>query len=98
MLQCQRYFLPDIGQGKRQVRLGTIVKPDDLSDMDKIRLIQEVESSLLYAMLDKLQCNKQLISKLNFTGRHTIINTGYRGNIPEEIVIPEEYWIEGIEN
>lgn len=93
MLQCQRYFLPDTGQGKRQVRLGTIVKPDDLSEIEKIQLIQEVESSLLYVMLDKLQCNKQIISNINISDRHTILNTGYRGNIPEEIVFPEEYWI-----
>lgn len=81
-------------RGKKSVRLGTIVKPKRLSDEDRKQLINDVEMTLIFCCRNQLIQNTMCKKTCNPSQRLHIFNTGRRGNLPAEIYIPDEEWIE----
>jgi hypothetical protein len=61
-LESHRWYWTDDYRGKKEVRLGTIVKPKSISDEDLYQLIADAESTLIYLMGDSLLRNVQCIS------------------------------------
>jgi hypothetical protein len=91
-LESHRWYWTDHYRGKKEVRLGTVVKPKSISDDDLYRLIADAESTLIYLMGDSLLHNIQCISSCNPSQRLHITNTGWRGNLPAEMYISDEEW------
>jgi hypothetical protein len=91
-LESHRWYWTDDYRGKKEVRLGTIVKPKSISDEDLYQLIADAESTLIYLMGDSLIRNVQCISSCNPSQRLHITNTGWRGNLPAEMYISDEEW------
>jgi hypothetical protein len=89
-LESHRWYWTDDYRGKKEVRLGTIVKPKSISDEDLYQLIADAESTLIHLMRDSLIRNVQCISSCNPSQRLYITNTGWRGNLPAEMYISDE--------
>lgn len=72
-------------RGKKYVRLGTIISPENLALDNLKQLINDTEATLIYC------CRRQLIHNTMCTKSYTpsqqlhIINTGRRGNLPTEV-------------
>lgn len=81
-------------RGKKYVRLGTIVKPKNLSEDTHKQLINDAEATLIFTMREQLLHNNKSTYSCNPSERLKITNVGRRGNIPEEIFIPDEEWFE----
>lgn len=81
-------------RGSKQVRLGTIVSPKNLSAEAMNELISDAEATLIYLMRDKLLHNQQGTRSCSLYNRLLITNTGYRGDLPVEMYIPDEEWVE----
>lgn len=79
--------------GTKQVRLGTIVSPKRLSAGERRILIEDAEKTLIF-LQHSLEQNIQCRKSCNVNYRLRITNTGYRGNLPAEMYIPDESWIE----
>lgn len=75
------------------MRLGTIVKPKNISEDDLKQLIGDAEATLIYCLGDQLLQNKMCIISCNPSQRLMITNIGRRGNIPEQVFISDEDWI-----
>ena len=76
------YWLNDY-RGKKYVRLGTIVKPDCLSDENLKQLINDAEQILIFCMRKQLIHNIMGKNTCNPSQNLQITNTGWRGNIPD---------------
>ena len=85
------YWLDDY-RGKKFVRLGTIVKPKIISEEDLKQLINDAESTLIFCLRDQLLQNKMCTNSCYPSQRLKITNTGRRGNIPQEVYIPDSEW------
>lgn len=81
-------------RGKKFVRLGTIIKPKNLSDDELKQLINDAEMTLIYCLGSQLIHNTKCIASCNPSQRLEITNIGRRGNIPEKVWISDEEWIE----
>ena len=71
------------------MRLGTIVKPKNISEDDLKQLIGDAEATLIYCLVQ----NKMCTISCNPSQRLMITNIGRRGNIPEQVFITDEDWI-----
>lgn len=80
-------------RGKKFVRLGRIVKPQNISEDEMRQLIYDAESTLIFCLRDQLIQNKMCTASCNPSQRLKIRNIGRRGNIPAEVFIPDEEWI-----
>ena len=89
-----RWFWTDDYRGRKEVRLGTIVKPKYLNNEELYQLISDVEATLIYLMSDSLIHNNKCTLSCNPSQRIKITNIGYRGDLPPEIYIKDEDWIE----
>lgn len=89
-LESHRWFWMDDYRGKKEVRLGTIVKPKHISDEELVPLISDVEATLIYLMRDSLIHNKKCTLSCNPSQRIKITNVGYRGDLPAEMYINDE--------
>lgn len=78
-------------RGAKQVRLGTIVSPQRLSDEERKALINDAEMTLIFLQRTLIK-NKQCRQSCNPANRLRITNTGYRGNLAAEMFIPDEEW------
>lgn len=85
------YWLDDY-RGKKSVRLGKIVNPQNLSEEDLKQLINDVEATLIFCLRRQLIHNTKCKNSCNPSQRLRIINVGRRGNIPAEVYIPDEEW------
>ena len=75
------------------MRLGTIVKPKNISEDDLKQLIGDAEATLIYCLGDQLLQNKMCTISCNPSQFLMITNIGRRGNIPEQVFISDEDWI-----
>ena len=93
-LESHRWFGVDDYRGRKEVRLGTIVKPKYLNNEELYQLISDVEATLIYLMSDSLIHNNKCTLSCNPSQRIKITNIGYRGDLPPEMYIKDEDWIE----
>ena len=93
-LESHRWFWTDDYRGRKEVRLGTIVKPKYLNNEELYQLISDVEATLIYLMSDSLIHNNKCTLSCNPSQRIKITNIGYRGDLPSEMYIKDEDWIE----
>ena len=93
-LESHRWFWTDDYRGRKGVRLGTIVKPKYLNNEELYQLISDVEATLIYLMSDSLIHNNKCTLSCNPSQRIKITNIGYRGDLPPEMYIKDEDWIE----
>ena len=93
-LESHRWFWTDDYRGRKEVRLGTIVKPNYLNNEELYQLISDVEATLIYLMSDSLIHNNKCTLSCNPSQRIKITNIGYRGDLPPEMYIKDEDWIE----
>lgn len=93
-LESHRWFWIDNYRGRKEVRLGTIVKPKYLNNEELYQLISDVEATLIYLMSDSLIHNNKCTLSCNPSQRIKITNIGYRGDLPSEMYIKDEDWIE----
>jgi hypothetical protein len=93
-LESRRWFWTDNYRGRKEVRLGTIVKPKYLNNEELYQLISDVEATLIYLMSDSLIHNNKCTLSCNPSQRIKITNIGYRGDLPPEMYIKDEDWIE----
>ncbi len=91
-LKSHWWYWLDQYRGKKLVRLGTIVKPQKLSEEERIQLINDVEATLIFCMRDQLIHNTMCKQTCNPSQRLKIFNIGWRGNIPAEVFITDEEW------
>ena len=92
-LESHYWYWLDKYRGKKYVRLGTIVKPKNISEDDLKQLIGDAEATLIYCLGDQLLQNKMCTISCNPSQRLMITNIGRRGNIPEQVFISDEDWI-----
>lgn len=92
-LESHYWYWLDKYRGKKYVRLGTIVKPKNISEDDLKQLIGDAEATLIYCLGDQLLQNKMCTISCNPSQRLMITNIGRRGNIPEQVFILDEDWI-----
>lgn len=80
-------------RGKKFVRLGRIVSPKNVSDEELKELINDAEKTIIYYLskyddehdlIDNVDCTKSA----NFNNVLRIKNTGYKGQLPNELCIP----------
>lgn len=76
------------------MRLGTIVKPQNISEEEMKQLINDAEATLIFCLRDQLIHNTMCTVSCNPSQRLKITNIGRRGNLPAEVYIPDEEWIE----
>ena len=93
-LESHTWFWTDNYRGRKEVRLGTIVKPKYLNNEELYQLISDVEATLIYLMSDSLIHNNKCTLSCNPSQRIKITNIGYRGDLPPEMYIKDEDWIE----
>ena len=93
-LESHRWFWTDDYRGRKEVRLGTIVKPKYLNNEELYQLISDVEATLIYLMSDSLIHNNKCTLSCNPSQRIKITNIGYRGDLQPEMYIKDEDWIE----
>ena len=93
-LESHKWFWTDNHRGRKEVRLGTIVKPKYLNNEELYQLISDVEATLIYLMSDSLIHNNKCTLSCNPSQRIKITNIGYRGDLPSEMYIKDEDWIE----
>lgn len=93
-LESHRWFWTDDYRGRKEVRLGTIVKPKYLNNEELYQLISDVEATLIYLMSDSLIHNNKCTLSCNPSQRIKITNIGYRGGLLPEMYIKDEDWIE----
>ena len=85
----------DTYRGEKFVRLGRIVKPSNLSQEKLKQLINDSEKTIIFYMHNEDE--HDLIANVVSTQSTypsedlLIINTGYRGQLPRELFIPEDY-------
>ena len=94
-LESHWWYWLDNYRGKKYVRLGTIVKPRNLSEDDRKQLINDAEMTLIYCCGNQLPLihNTMCKSSCNPSQRLHIFNTGRRENLPAEVFIPDDEWI-----
>lgn len=93
-LESHWWYWLDNYRGKKYVRLGTIVKPKSISSEDIKQLINDAEATLIYSLSNQLIHNTMCTSSCNPSQRLKITNSGFRGNIPAEVYISDEDWID----
>lgn len=89
-LESHRWFWTDNYRGRKEVRLGTIVKPKYLNNEELHQLISDVEATLIYLMSDSLIHNNKCTLSCNPSQRIKITNIGYRGDLSSEMYIKDE--------
>lgn len=81
-------------RGKKYVRLGRIVSPTHISKEELNNLINDAEKTLIYYLSNidgyELLANISSTKSANFDKPLIISNTGNRGQLPEELYIPED--------
>ena len=88
-----QYWL-DNYRGKKYVRLGTIVKPHNISKENRKLLINDAEATLIFCCRNQLIHNTMCKNTCNPSQRLHIFNRGRRGNLPADVFIPDDEWIE----
>ena len=93
-LEAHWWYWLDNYRGRKYVRLGTIVRPKSISKEDRKLLINDAEATLIYCLSEQLIHNTMCTVSCSPSQRLRIINSGFRGNIPAEVCISDEDWIE----
>ncbi len=85
----------DSYRGEKYVRLGRIVEPSNLSPDRLKQLINDSEKTIIFYMNneDKHDLVANIVSTQSTYPIENLIikNIGYRGQLPKELLIPEEY-------
>lgn len=88
----------DSYKGTKYVRLGTIVEPKNLSAYDMAGYINDAEKTIIFYMKEiekhELKANVTSTRSTYVIEDFIINNIGYRGELPKQLFIPEEYNIE----
>ena len=92
-LESHWWYWLDNYRGKKYVRLGTIIKPKNISDENLKQLINDAEATLIFCCRNQLIHNTMCMNTCNPTQRLHIFNTGRKGNLPPEIYIPDDEWV-----
>lgn len=79
-------------RGKKYVRLGTIVRPESISDENLRQLINDAEATLIFCCRDQLIHNTMCTKSCSPSQRLYIFNTGRRGNLPAQVYISDDEW------
>ena len=93
-LESRWWYWLDNYRGRKYVRLGTIVRPKSPSEEGLKQLINDAEATRIFCCRDQLLHNTMCMKSCSPLQRLHIFNTCRRGNIPEEIYIPDEEWID----
>ena len=93
-LESHWWYWLDNYRGKKYVRLGTIVRPKYVSSEHLRQLISDAEATLIFCCHEQLKQNKMCTKSCNPSQRLHIFNTGRRGNLPAEVYIPDNEWID----
>lgn len=92
-LESHWWYWFDKYRGRKFVRLGTIVKPQNISDDRLKQYINDAESTLIFCLRNQLIHNTMCTVSCNPSQRLRITNTGRRGNIPAEVFIADDEWV-----
>ena len=92
-LESHWWYWLDNYRGKKYVRLGTIIKPEHISDENLKQLINDAEATLIFCCKNQLIHNTMCMNTCSPTQRLHIFNTGRKGNLPSEIYIPDDEWV-----
>jgi len=82
-------------RGTKYVRLGEIIEPKDMSVYDEAGYINDAEKTIIFFLEQVLK--KEIPENVTSTKSTYVIqdliinNVGYRGELPKQIVISEEY-------
>lgn len=93
-LESHWWYWLDEYRGKKYVRLGTITSPKRLREDQLKQLINDVEMTLIFCCREQLIHNQMCTQSCNPSQRLHIFNTGWRGNLPAEVYVPNEEWVE----
>lgn len=70
------------------------MKAKNVSEEEMKQLINDAEATLIFCLSDQLIHNKMCTVSCNPSQRLIITNIGYRGNLPTEVFIKDDEWIE----
>lgn len=92
----KKYWL-DTYRGEKFVRLGTIVRPKNISKEELKALINDAERTIIFYLsnLDEHDLIANIASTKSATFDYTlkITNIGYKGQLPDELFIPKHMLI-----
>ncbi len=97
-LDSHNVYKIDKYRGKKFVRLGHIVSPQNISDDELKELINDAEKTIIFyvsnfndcVLVDNIDCRQSI----SYNNKLKIRNIGYRGQLPKELFIPEDMLIE----
>lgn len=91
-LESHKEYWLDTYRGKKFVRLGKIVSPKNISEEEMKELINDAERTIIFYLSNidehELVVNVVSTKSTEFDNTLKITNTGYRGQLPEELFIP----------
>lgn len=79
-------------RGTKQVRLGYIISPKNVSKENLRALINDAEETIIWLMRHSLIHNQKCMKDCYPKNRLYITNIGYRGNLPAEMCFSDEEW------
>ena len=92
-LKAHRDDWLDTYPGEKFVRLGRIISPKHLSDEELITVIEDAEKTIIFFMSQtegySLPANYISTQSAYFEKPLKITNTGFRGDLPQELYIAE---------
>lgn len=85
----------DTYRGKKYVRLGRIISPKNISEEELKELINDAERTIIFYVSNydnehELVANVVSTKTTNFNNTLKITNVGYKGQLENEIFIPED--------
>lgn len=93
-LESHKEYWLDTYRGKKFVRLGKIVSPKNISEEEMKELINDAERTIIFYLSNidehELVVNVVSTKSTEFDNTLKITNTGYRGQLPEELFIPAD--------
>lgn len=97
-LESHKEYWLDTYRGKKYVRLGKIVSPKNISEAELKELINDAERTIIFYLSNmdehELVANVVSTKSTNFDNTLKITNTGYRGQLPKELFIPEDMLVD----
>lgn len=93
-LESHKEYWLDSYRGKKFVRLGRIIRPSNISEQELKELINDAERTIIFYLSNidehELVANVVSTKSTNFDNILKIKNSGYRGQLPEDLFIPED--------
>lgn len=93
-LESHKEYWLDSYRGKKYVRLGRIIHPNNISEQELKELINDAERTIIFYLSNidghELVANVVSTKSTNFDNILWITNVGYRGQLPSELFISED--------